>query len=76
MGVTVSPVCCSALSKPETVEGVPWLPSGTVSVIEGSPMNMYAVPSIRAIPAIAVTWPCQNCCHVPGSAVAGSQVLR
>jgi hypothetical protein len=34
------------------------------------------MPSMRAMPPMAVMWPVQNCCHVPGSVVAGSQVLR
>lgn len=31
---------------------------------------------MRAMPPMAVTCPVQNCCQVPGSVVAGSQVLR
>src|ERR1700722_18061379 len=44
-------------------------------MMPGSPMNMYATPSIRAMPPIAVVWPCQNSCQVAGETVAGSQVL-
>jgi hypothetical protein len=42
----------------------------------GAPMNTYGVPSIRAMPVIAVTWPFQNVGQVPGRLSAGSQVLR
>jgi hypothetical protein len=31
---------------------------------------------MRTMPPIAVVWPDQNCCQLPGSVVAGSQVLR
>ena len=58
------------------MDGVPELPFGTSSGTAGAPMNMYAVPSMRIRPAIAVMCPVQNCGQEPGSSVAGSQVLR
>src|SRR6266567_5316695 len=39
-------------------------------------MNTYGVPSIRAIPVMAVMRPVQNVGHVPGNTSAGSQVDR
>jgi hypothetical protein len=74
--VTSSRVWSRPCSKPCTVAGLPVFPFGTSSTIVGAPMNRYETPSMRAMPPMAVTWPVQNCCQVPGSVVAGSQVLR
>src|SRR5579884_2109185 len=60
-----------------TVRSV-WVIAGNAGwfSITGIPMNTYAVPSMRARPVMAVTWPVQKVAQEPGRVSAASHELK